>query len=372
MKIINLGVLTLSLAIIFSGCDKKEEPIKEKVKNTKVNIHTLKQQPYPIWVDFSGKTQAYKNVSITPRVTGELKETLFKDGQSVKKGDLLFKIDKSEYEAILNQKKAILEKNRASLNLAIANVNRYKPLVEKELAPKEKLDELIAQKKQYEATVNSDLATIKQAKLNVEYCSIKAPISGKIGKSKLDIGTIVTASTTLTSITQSSKLYVNFNPSNSEVSLINKYKSQLHPTVKIIPEQTQNIALELKGEIDFVDNVTNETTGTVAMRAIVDNSENILFPGTFVEIKLFITDEIPVIAIHPNNISQNQLGSYVYIVNDENKLETRQVTVNYSNEDIAIIKEGLIENDRVVVSATNRLRDNQIVVASEVANPIKK
>lgn len=367
------SILIICLALLFTACDKKEEKVKkEEIKNVSVNIHTLKTQSYPIWVDFSGKTEAFKNVEITSRVNGELKEIFFKAGESVKKGQDLFKIDDSQYKAILEQKNASLEKNKASLNLAIANLNRYKPLVEKGLAPKEKLDELLAIKKQNEAVVHADLASIKQALLDVEYTNIKAPIDGQIGKSLVDVGNQVNASTTnLAKIVDSSFLYANFNPSAREVSLINKYKSKEKPIVKIKLENS-NDDLELDGQIDFIDNTSNETTGTVFMRAKINNKDNLIFAGTFVEIKLFISDEIPVLAVHPNNIGQNQIGSFVYILDENNKIQTKQITISYSNKDIAIIKEGLKQGDKVVVSNITKLRNNILVDATEISNPIKK
>lgn len=371
-KILSLSIIFTSL-FIFSACEKKEEKKVEaqEIKKVEVQVNTMKKETYPIWVDFSGKTEAFKNVEVTSWVNGELKEIFFKAGEDVKKDQLLFKIDDSQYNAILEQKTAGLEKDQASLNLAISNVNRYKPLVKDGLAPREKLDELEATQKQLQAVVNASKASIKQATLDVEYTQIKATIDGKVGQNLLDVGNLVNASSTiLTKIVDSKKLYANFNPSTNEVSLINKYKSQENPTVKIKLEN--NDSIELKGNIDFIDNSTNQTTGTVLMRAIIDNKDNIIFPGSFVEIKLFITDNIPLLAVQPNILGQNQLGSFVYVVNAENKIQSKQVEIQYSNKDLAIIKSGLEEGDRVVVSDITKLRNNLLVNATVVENKIKK
>ena len=364
--------IVLILLLVFLGCEKKEEKKVEtqEIKKVEVEVNKIVKKTYPIWVNFSGKTEAFKNVEVTSRVSGELKEIYFKAGDEVKKDQLLFKIDDSQYKAILEQKIAGLQKDEASLNLAISNVNRYKPLVKDGLAPREKLDELVATQKQLQAVVNASKASIKQATLDVEYTQIRATIDGKVGQNLLDVGNLVNAtSTVLTKIVDSKKLYVNFNPSANEVSLIKKYKSQDNPTVKVKLEN--NDSIELKGNIDFIDNTTNQSTGTVLMRAIIENEDNIIFPGTFVEIKLFITDEIPVIAVHPNTLGQNQLGTFVYVVNTENKLETRQVEIQYSNEDIAIIKSGLNEGDNVVVSDITKLGNGMLVNATIVENKIK-
>lgn len=370
-KILSLVTIFTSL-FVFSACDKKEEKKDQvqEIKKIEVQVNAIKKKTYPIWVNFSGKTEAFKNVEVTSRVSGELKEIYFRAGDEVKKDQLLFKIDDSQYKAILEQKIAGLQKDEASLNLAISNVNRYKPLVKDGLAPREKLDELIATQKQLQAVVNASKANIKQATLDVEYTQIKATIDGRVGQNLIDVGNLVNAtSTILTKIVDSKKLYVNFNPSANEVSLIKKYKSQDNPTVKVKLEN--NDSIELKGNIDFIDNTTNQSTGTVLMRAIIENEDNIIFPGTFVEIKLFITDEIPVIAVHPNTLGQNQLGTFIYVVNTENKLETRQVEIQYSNEDIAIIKSGLNEGDNVVVSDITKLGNGMLVNTTVVENKIK-
>ncbi|GGD48160.1 MexE family multidrug efflux RND transporter periplasmic adaptor subunit [Malaciobacter pacificus] len=375
-KKILTSMLLISSLFILSGCnDKKEEQkveVKKEIPKAQVQVHTIKKETYPIWVDFSGKTEAKNSVFVTAKVAGELKEIYFKAGETVKKGQKLFKIDDRAYQTVLSQKRASLQKDRASLNLAIANVKRYKPLVEKGLAPREKLDELIANQRQLQAVVNADQASIQETQIDVDDTVIKASISGKVGKSLIDIGNNVSTSDKLVHITQSNDLYVNFNLSSKEVFLLNQYKSEKYPKVIVLPEDIDNIELGLKGKVDFIDSVTDEKTGTVAIRATVNNEKELLFPGTFVNIKLFVTDKIPVIAVHPNNLSQNQLGFFVYAVDENNKVQKRQVEVEYSNKDLAIIKSGLNAGDKVITSATNRLQENQEVVASEVANPIKK
>ena len=369
-------IFTLVSLLILTACnDKKVEENKieiKEVEKVKVDVHTIKKEAYPIWVDFSGKTEAKNNVFITAKVAGELKEIYFQAGQSVQEGQNLFRIDDRSYSAILSQKKSSLQKNKASLNLAIANVNRYKPLVQKGLAPREKLDELVASQKQLEAIVNEDLATIKEAQVDVDDTIIKASISGKLGKSLIDIGNNVSTSDKLVNIVQSEELYVNFNPSSKDVFLLNQYKSEKYPDVIVLPEGIENIDLGIKGKVDFIDNVTDVATGTVSMRAIIKNDNELLFPGTFVNIKLFITDKIPFIAVPPSTLSQNQLGFFIFTVDSENKVQKTVVTVEYSNKDLAIITSGLQVGNKIITSATNQLQEKQEVISNEVANPIKR
>jgi len=371
-------ILALSMIIsllFFQGCsDKKEEQtktVKKEVIKQKVQINTIQKIAYPIWIDFSGKTQAVQNVKITARVSGELEQVHFKSGQKVQKGQTLFTLDKTSYETTLAQKEAILQKDIASLKLSNSNVKRYTPLVEKGLAPQEKLDQFIAEQKQVEATILADKANIKEIKLDIAYCNIKATIDGSISKTLIDIGNIVNIGDNLANVVQTKSLYVNFSPSSKNVTLINKYKSQVNPTVKVILDAQNEKTIELTGKIDYIDTVSNEQTDTVDIRAIIDNEKGLLFAGTFVELKMFITDKVPLIALHPNTISQNQLGSYVLVVDDNNKITTRQIKVSHSTKDLVIIDDGLDVGDKVVVSNITKLKNNQEVLLDEVPNKIK-
>jgi len=363
---------SIVVLLLLSACETKEESkvVIEEVKPVSVNVYTLKKQAYPIWVGFSGKTQAVDEVMVISRVTGELKERLFMPGDTVKKGQILFRIDKSEYQVIWDQKNAILEKDKASLTLATANVNRYTPLVKEQLAPREKLDELIATKQQIEATIRADKATLEAATLNLKYCDVKASIDGQIGKEMVLLGNLVKEGTELAKIVQTKELYVNFNPSAHEVALLKKHRSTKNSKVKVLLRSKKGADIELEGEIDFIDNVSNTSTGTVAMRAKISNEQQLLFPGTFVELKVFVTDELAVLAVHPDQISQNQQGEHVLIVNTEHEIETKQVETGYSNNDLVIIFKGLNEGDNVVVGTIHALQDGTKVTPTQVKNPI--
>ena len=370
----NVLTIVLMCGLFFlSACGEKKEDksVVEKEKPIAVNVHTVKKEVYPLWVDFSGKTQAVDEVMVVSRITGELEKRLFIPGANVQKGEVLFQIDKREYQAVWDQKNAVLQKDKASLALAVANVKRYEPLVKEQLAPREKLDELIATQKQLEATIHADTAALEAAELNLEYCDVRASIDGQIGKELVLIGNTVNAGTKLAQIVKTDFLFVNINPSAHEVALINKYKSQENPQVKVKLRGNRKIDVELDGEIDFIDNVSNTSTGTVAMRAKIDNKNHLLYPGSFVSLKLFVSDKLPLLAVHPDQISQNQLGEYVYVVDNNNTLEIRQVKSSYANNDLVVISEGLNEGDKVVVGTINGLHNGLVVTPTEVPNPIQ-
>lgn len=377
----------LGATLLFTGCSEKKDKktIAPKEVIQKVQVHTMSKVAYPIWVSFSGKTDAFKTVKVIARVNGELEKRYFKAGDLVKKGDVLFHIEDTEYKSLLAQADAGLKKNQASQRLAVATYDRYKPLVEKDLAPKEQLDQLEAQVHEYDAMILSDEAAIKKAKLDLFYTDVKATIDGQIGKQVIDIGNTVgttSENSSLAKIVQSNPLYVNFFPSNEIAQTILKYKSEKEPRVVIKVATGNNQTNEYFGNVDFIDNTTDNTTGTVNFRAKIDNKKYQLLPGTFVEIEMFITDQIPVIGISPNNVMEDQLGSFVYVVNEQNKLEKRHFEVSFSNKELIIVKgsvtgsttkfkNSIKAGDKVVTSSMVKLRPGIKVEATETKNPVK-
>lgn len=368
------SILLMLIAVsLLLGCNKKDEKKQEKVapKPMEVKVHTLTKEKYPIWGEFSGKTEAVDKVTVIARVQGELIKQHFKPGDFVKKDQLLFSIDKSEYQAQWDQQNAILQKDKASLALALANVRRYKPLVKEQLAPREKLDELVATQKQFEATVKSDEAALKRAALNLEYCDVKANIAGQIGREIILLGNIVSIGAELTQIVQTDYLYVTFNPSASDVAVMQKYKSEEKPKVKINLNTKRDLNISLEGRIDFVDNVSNSTTGTVTVRAKIVNKEHLLFPGSFVKIKVFMSNQYEVIAIDPDQVYQNQKGQFIYVVNDKNKIVEKHIKPYYSTNDMILLPPEHL-GEKVVVETIAGLRSGMEVTAIESPNTVKK
>ena len=370
-KYFSIILSVLSLFILL-GCGKSDtkKPIKEEAKPLVVKVHTLKKEIYPIWGRFTGKTQAVDEVTVLSRVQGELKERLFTPGEKVEKNQLLFTIDKSEYQAVWDQKNAILQKDRASLDLAKANVNRYSPLVKEQLAPREKLDELMATQKQLEASIQADKAALEAAKLNLEYCDVRASIDGQIGKEQILVGNIVKPGTELAKIVHSEYLYVNFNPSAREVALMQKYKSEEKPKVKVFLKGSKKDKIELDGHIDFIDSISNDSTGTVPVRAKIHNPDRLIFPGSFVEIEVEISNNLPILAIHPNQIYQNQQGQYIYVVNSENKIEVDQIQPLFTNNDMVILPYEKFEGKRVLAETIRAISEGTKVNPVEVNNTV--
>ena len=366
------GVIFLFVALLFVSCNQtaKDAETNATIPPQQVNVHTLKKERYPVWISFSGKTQAYESVDVISRVQGELLAFDFLEGHKVKKGDLLYQIDKSPYQAQYNQQLALLQKDKATLALAQATIDRYKPLVAEQLAPREKLDQLQANLKELKAIVQSDEAKLNELRLNLHYCDITATIDGYIGKSNLLVGNLVNVGDKLTTITNSDKLYVYFTPTTQDVALIKKYAKEPYPKVKVTLSKDMNDSLYLDGRVDFIDNRANSTTDTVMLRAVVDNPKQLIFAGSFVHIALFL-GEYEELALSINQITQDMDGEYVYVVDENSTLHKRYIKIVFENNQMAFVSDGLKEGDRVVVGLFHSLQEDKKVISKEVANPIR-
>ncbi len=366
-----LTVITTLLLITLLGCEKeKNTSAPQSSAPLKVKVHTLKKEHYPIWIDFTGKTEAIDEVDVISRVKGELEAYHFKPGQEVAKEQLLFTIDKSEYRAAWDQANAMLQKDKASYALAQANYRRYAPLVKEQLAPREKLDQLTATLKELEAVIKADEAALEKAKIALAYCDIKATIDGRIGKPFVLPGNTVNVGEKLAHIVNAARLYVNFNPSAREVALIRRFAKERYPDVRVGIKGDSAQTAVLHGKVDFIDNISNPTTGTVAMRAIVENPKGLIYPGSFVKVSLFL-GEYKALAVHPDQISIDQQGEYLYTLDANNTIHKSYIHPLFANNDLVILDKGVTPGTRVVVEIPSALEEGQQVSAVETDNPIK-
>ena len=357
--------LSVIIILLITGCQKIEQTdnLPQKREIPQVKVKTLHKEPRAIWVDYSTKADAYSSAKVISRVEGELLEQHFKPGQSVKRGDILFSIDKSSYEAAVNDALARLEKDRASLDLAKAEVFRYRPLVEEQLAPRQKLDQLIASQRQLEAAIKSDIVILKDAKLKLSYCDITAPIDGKIGKEYVKPGNLVKPGIVMTEIIDSSLLQVNFYPDTKDTGYIQKYKSKPFPDVELFLRDNPNI--KLKGTVEYIAPSVDESTGTVPMRARVENPRDEILPGSFVTLRLIVHNGYPVVAISPKWIYQDQEGEFIFIVDSNNLLKKYHFKSKFSNEAMTVLPDSA-EGIRVLMQPIGRLAVGTEVTPIEI------
>jgi RND family efflux transporter MFP subunit len=361
-------IMYLSILTLLISCSKQEkQQVKKEIPPIDVKVITIKKESIPIWMRYTGITKASSDQEVRARVSGVLKKRYFKDGQQVKKGQKLFKIEQESYIAALNAAKAKKAQDKASLQLAIANVQRYKPLVKEGLAPRATLEQYQAKQAGLRAAIEGDTANINKAKLELSYTIIKAPISGKISSRYVDIGNLVgyRESTLLTTITKIDPLYVYFSPSQSDAYIFQKYKNKEKPDAFIeLKSGMENIRLD--GFVDFSDNSVDPLTSTISMRATISNPKNKVLPGTFVYVNIFINDKYKFLMIPPDIIFNDQLGKYIYVLKQDNTIKKTYIKTGYSTKYYINVKEGLKDGDKVIISALMKLKDDIKVIPTDV------
>ncbi len=368
---INLNTFTsllLLTTMFFNGCSNEEkQQIKKELPPLAVNVITVKKEAVPIWKKTTGKTKASSHQEVRARISGILEKIYFKDGQNVKKGQKLFKIEQAQYISALNIAKAKKEADEASLKLAIADVERYKPLVKEGLAPRATLEQHQAKQASLKAAIAGDIAQINKAKLSLNYTIIKAPISGKISARHVDIGNLVGQgeSTLLTTITKIDPLYAYFSPSQNDARMLKKYKNKEKPDA-FIELQSGFEDIRLDGFVDFSDNTVDPLTSTISMRATIKNPHAKILPGTFVYVNVFINDKYKFLMIPPHVIFNDQLGKYVYIADENNTIKRVDIKTGYSSQYYVSVTSGLKDGDKVIVSALVKLKSGRKVKTTDV------
>jgi RND family efflux transporter MFP subunit len=370
---IKITLIALISLVVFSGCfqDEKQNTTKKKEVILPVKTITVKNQNIPIWLEYTGKTQASSSQEVRARVAGILEEIYYKDGDYVKKGQKLFKIEQADYIAALETAKAKKRRNLAKLKLSQADVNRYKPLVEKGLAPRVTLEQYESQTETIKADIESNNAEIRQAQLELSYTIVKAPITGHASRRLVDIGNLVGKNdlTVLTTIKKNNPLYAYFSPSEEDFQKIQKYRdNDILPAYTMLNYQSPGLSTESKlGYVDFSNNAVDPETSTISMRATVPNENNKVLPGTFVYVNVFVTDRFKFAGVPPEVIFEDQRGKFVYIENEKQVTEKRYVTPLFETRYFTLLKKGsLKDGDKVIINALLRLKENIKVKSTDV------
>lgn len=368
-----------TMALLVAGClgltgcseDQKQPAERPAPPPIPVNVVTAAIENVPIWIEYTGKTEASQRVEVRARVAGKLEEILFNEGDQVEKGQKLFVIEKSSYEAAVAQARAKKEANQASLKLAMADVQRYRPLVAEGLAPRVTLEQNEARVAELKAAIKSDQASVDNALLNLSYTDVVSPITGKISRKNIDVGNIVGFSekTLLTTVIADDPMHAYFSPNEEQYQLVQRYKSKDKLDAKVTVPNSYEKLLDrgtFTGFVDFNDNQADPMTGTITMRATVANPDSQLFEGTFVYVELFVTDRAEFLMLTPAVIQDDQRGSYVYVVDENNTAQRVDIKRGMEARHYAVVAKGLEGGERVIISGLAKIRPGTKVEPTDV------
>ena len=320
-----------------------------------VSVVRVEQQTLPVRLRAIGNVEAFATVSVKARVDGQIVAVNSRDGEAVKKDDVLFRIDARPYEAALRQAEANRMRDAAARSQAVSQAKRYQELLDKNFISKEAYAQIRTTAETAEATANASRAALENARLNVEYCTIRSPLDGFVGKTLIQAGNLVRANDVnpLVVINQVRPIYVNFAVPEQDLPEVRKYMAQGPLAVEVIPVDAQ--LKHPMGRLIFVDNAVDPSTGTIRMRGQFDNEDALLWPGQFVNILLRLYEQADALILPASAVQTGPEGQYVYVIGDDLTAEVRRIKVQRTDGDIAIIGEGLKKDERVVTRGQLRL-----------------
>jgi multidrug efflux system membrane fusion protein len=338
-----------------------------------VVVTKVSRSSIPVYLNGLGNVTAFYTVTVKSRVDGQIMKVDFNEGDLVHEGQVLIEIDPRPYQVQLELAEGTLARDQAMLNNAKLDLQRYQTLLAQDAIPKQQLDTQIALVAQFEGNIKQDTANIDSAKLNLVYAKVTAPITGVVGLRLVDPGNIVHASDTngMIVITQLQPIAVLFTiPEDSLPQVTQKLRAGAHlPVDAYNRDNSKKLA---SGTLVTLDNQIDSTTGTSKLKAVFQNSDNVLFPQQFVNIRLLV-ETLGNQQVVPNVAVQNgQQGSFVYVVDDDSRVHLKTVQVGIMTETSSQILGGLTEGDRVVVDGTDRLIEGarvRVRKAGELENP---
>lgn len=335
-----------------------------------VRIATATQQDIDIYLKSLGTVTAYNTVTVRSRVSGELVDVAFQEGQRVKAGDLLAQVDPRAFQVALDQARGTQMQNLAQLENARRDLQRYQALFKQDSIAKQQVDTQAALVRQYEGTVKSDQANVDNAKLQLDYARITAPISGRLGLRQVDRGNLVSSSDTngLVVITQTQPISVVFTLPETQLPEVRGEiaAGRTLPVDAYDRADTRRIAT---GVLETLDNQIDVTTGTLKLKAKFENADDALFPNQFVNVRLHVLTRKDVTAIPTAAVQQGSAGAFVFLVQQDDTIVVRPVKLGAINNGMVAVNEGLQPGDRVVTEGTDRLRAGakvEIVGGAEV------
>jgi multidrug efflux system membrane fusion protein len=320
-----------------------------------VTIATVVQKPMPIDIRVIGTVEAYSNVAVHAQITGQLDTVFFKEGDDVKKGQVLFALDHRPLEAALQQAQATLDRDLAQAANARAQVTRYRDLLARGIATHEQVDQINSNAAALDATVGSDRAAIENAKVQLEYATIAAPIGGRTGALMVHAGNLVRAADTapLVIINQVTPIFVSFGIPEAQLPGLKRYMAA--GTLRVDARPPNDTAPPSSGHITFVDNAVDQTTGTIRIKGTFANDDRRLWPGQFVNVVVTLTTEPRALVVPAAAVQTGQQGQYLFVVKPDQTVDLRTVTVERSDGAETVIATGVAAGETVVTDGQLRL-----------------
>ena len=363
------GCVICASALALAACARRvAAPPPESVP---VTAAPVEQKTIPVEIAAIGHVEPFSTVSIKSQVNGTLIDVGFKEGQDVKIGDLLFRIDARPFQAALDQALANLARDRAQEKNAAADAARYADLVQKDYVTKEQYDQVRANAEALASTVKASEAAVENARLELSYCTLTAPINGRTGSLLVHAGNVIKANDDkpLVVINQIQPIFATFSMPESSLPDLRRRSGSAPLSVAAAP--ANDPAHRREGQLTFLDNAVDPTTGTIASKATFPNADESLWPGEYVNVTVLLKSETGAIVVPSPAIQTGQNGSYVYVIKPDSTVESRTVSVERTQGTLSVVAKGLSPGEQVVTDGQLRLTPGtrvEVKARTEVAS----
>lgn len=353
-----LGLMLTAVALFaYFGTEIRanERKVRKGPPPIAVTVAQVAQESVPFRLQAIGNVEAYATVAVKARVDGQIVEVGFKEGEPVRQGQMLFRIDPRPFEAALRQAEANALRDAAARDQARSQERRYQELLEKNFVSKEAYAQIRTNAATAEASASASRALLDNARLNLEYCTIRAPIGGYAGKIQIQLGNLVKANdvNSLVVINQVQPIYVNFSVPEQRLAEVREHMAAGQPMVKALAPGSEKQSPS--GALIFVDNAVDPSTGTIRLRARFPNKDLVLWPGQFVNVSVALYEQADAITIPAQAVQTGPDGQYVYVVGKDMLVDVRKIEVQRTDGERAVVASGLTRGERVVTQGQLRL-----------------
>jgi membrane fusion protein, multidrug efflux system len=358
-------IQALGVVLAVAACSK---PPEQRTPPVPVQVAPVTQIAAPLTISANGVVEPLQTVAVQAQVGGTLDAVAFHEGDDVQAGQILFRIDARPFEAALRQAQAALARDEAQMQNAQRDAERYKALAEKDYVTKSQADQASSSAASLRATVVADSATVDNAKLNLGYTTIRAPIAGRTGRLLVRQGNLVRSNADpLVVINQLRPILVRFPVVQHDFPAVQRRTAQGPVTVRVATADSGRV--NESGTLAFLDNAVDSLTGTVTAKARFANQTNLLWPGEYVRATVELSVQANAIAIPTRAVLAGQQGSYVFVIGGDKTAKVRPISVGREVGEMTTIEQGLTAGEQVVVDGQSRLTPNAKVDVKAIAPP---